>query len=183
MLEIVVEGEELWDDENECFIPVNSVILHLEHSLVSLSKWESKIKKPFLETEDKTLEEMLFYIKCMTVTKNVKDEVYTRLSDKNFQEINDYINDPMTATWFNDRNTPPGRKQIQTAEVIYYQMLANGIPMECQKWHLNRLITLIRVFNVKNNPETANKKRSRKEIAREYRDLNAKRRAMYNSKG
>ena len=185
MLEIVVEGEDMWDEDKEIFVKPESVILHLEHSLVSLSKWESKIKKPFLESSsDRTLEEMIYYIKCMTVTKNVKDEVYTRLSDKNFQEINDYINDPMTATWFNDApGGLPGRKQILTAEVLYYQMLANGIPMECQKWHLNRLITLIRVFNTKNNPQSANKKRTKAETAKMYRDLNAQRRAMYNSKG
>lgn len=181
MIEIVVKGDDLWDENEERFVSVKPVILHMEHSLISLSKWEAKFKKSFLKTREKTLEETLYYYKCMTITKNVKDEVYTRLSSENIQEINNYISDPMTATHVPDVRAAKGATDTQTAEVIYYQMLSNGIPIEFEKWHLNRLITLIRVFNHKNNPNGS--KMSNAEIFKRNRDLNQLRRAQANSKG
>ena len=183
MLEIVIDGNELWDEENECFVYAKPITLHLEHSLVSLSKWEAKYKKSFLKTQEKTMEETLYYFKCMTITKNVKDEVYTRMSPENFKAINEYINDPMTATYIPDTSSKGGRGDTQTAEVLYYQMLANGIPMECQKWHLNRLITLIRVFNFKNDPKTGKNKLGQKELLRRNWELNKKQMEKYQSKG
>ena len=184
MLKLVVPlSEEGWDEVKEEFILPETKTIQLEHSLISLSKWESKFHKPFLTKKEKTVEETIEYVKCMTLTQNVNDEVYRHLSQENIKQVNKYIKDPMTATWFSgDDSTKRGRlngEQI-TAELIYYWMVALNIPFECQKWHLNKLLTLIRVCNVKNQPE---KKRSKRESAAEYAALNAKRRKELNSKG
>ena len=180
MLRITIPAEEFWDEVNEEFIYTKEQTLQLEHSLVSLSKWESKWCKAFLTKQEKTFEETLDYIKCMTITQNVDPEVYNYLTNKNIEEINNYINAPMTATYFSDDKTvKPSREQI-TAELIYYWMIALNIPFECQKWHLNRLLTLIKVCNIKNQPP---KKRSRKEIMSRNAALNAARRKRLNTKG
>ena len=171
---------ERWDEEKEEFIEAKYQTLSLEHSLVSLSKWESKWCKPFLTKEDKTAEETLDYIKFMTVTQNVKPEIYDHLTADNIAEINDYIGAPMTATTFSDDRTSKNRREIITAELIYYWMIALNIPFECQKWHLNRLLTLIRVCNIKNSPP---KKMSKQEIANRNAALNAARRKQLNTKG
>lgn len=181
MLRIIVPATEQWDAAKEEFVyPNREQILELEHSLVSLSKWESKWCKPFIDTKDKTFEENLDYIRCMTLNKNVDPTVYTRLTTDNVREINEYIESPMTATWFNENKKPGGKKEVLTAEIIYYLMIAHRIPFECQKWHLNRLLTLIRVCNLKNEPP---KKMSKAETMRSNAALNAARRKKYNTKG
>ena len=181
MLTITIPAIEGFDDEKQEFIIlVKEQTLQLEHSLVSLSKWESKWCKPFLSKDDKTLEETLDYIKCMTITQNIKPDVYNRLSKQNIEEINNYIAAPMTATTFYGDNQKGRGKETITSELIYYWMIALNIPMECQKWHLNRLLTLIRVCNVKNAPP---KKRSRREITNQYAALNAARRKQLNTNG
>ncbi|HQE50412.1 MAG TPA: hypothetical protein PKV93_13810 [Fervidobacterium sp.] len=180
MLQITIPAVELWDERKQEFVTTKEQTLQLEHSLVSLSKWESKWCKPFLTKEEKTFEETLDYIKCMTITQNVDPEVYNYLTKENIEEINKYIEAPMTATYFSDDKTAkPSREQI-TAELIYYWMIALNIPFECQKWHLNRLLTLIKVCNIKNQPP---KKRSRKEIMSRNAALNAARRKRLNTKG
>lgn len=185
MLEITIpatSGRELWDEKNEEFVyiePKKEQKIELEHSLISLSKWESKYCKPFISKKAMTPEEILYYVKCMTLTKNVSDDVYDRLSDENVKAINDYINAPMTATWFTDRGGPKGNSEQMTAELIYYYMIAYNIPFECEKWHLNRLMTLIRICNIKNQPQ---KKMSGSEIARQNAALNAQRHAMHAKK-
>lgn len=181
MLIITIPAIEGFDDEKQEFIPlVKEQTLQLEHSLVSLSKWESKWNKAFLSKEEKTMEETIDYIKCMTITQNVNPEVYDRLSRSNIEDINDYVAAPMTATTFHN-DTQKGRgTETVTSELIYYWMISLNIPMECQKWHLNRLLTLIRVCNIKNTPP---KKRSKKDIASQYASLNAARRKQLNSKG
>ena len=181
MLRLVVQlSPEGWDEQKEEFVEGKTQVLQLEHSLVSLSKWESKWCKPLLSDNNKTEEELLDYIKFMTLTQNVDPEVYSHLSRENFQEINDYINAPMTATTFSDSKNGKRNREIITSELIYYWMVALQIPFECQKWHLNRLITLVRVCNIKNDPP---KKRSKRETATNYAALNAARRKQYNSKG
>lgn len=180
MLTITIPERELWDEERAEFVSVKEQTLQLEHSLVSLSKWESKWKKPFLTKEDKTPEETIDYIRCMTLTPNVKPEVYKCLTHDNIAKINNYISDPMTATTINMHGLSKGGKEIVTSELVYYWMVALNIPFECQKWHLNRLITLIQVCNVKNTPP---KKMSKRDIMSRNAALNAARRKKYNSKG
>ena len=152
MLQITIDPPELWDEEKQEFIIIKGQTLQLEHSLVSISKWESKWHKPFLSKNEKTPEETIHYIKCMTLTQNVNPDLYNYLSQDNFKEINDYIDNPMTATTFSKKSPgKPNREQI-TSELIYYWMIALNIPVEFQKWHLNRLLTLVEVCNVKKAP-------------------------------
>ena len=180
MLQITIPAKEAWNEDKEEFIQITQEhVLQLEHSLVSISKWEAKFHKPFLSKEEKSKEETLYYIKCMTITQNVKDEIFENLSKENIDEINNYILDPRTATTFYDNNVGSSRETI-TSELVYYWMTALNIPMECQKWHLNRLLTLIRVCNVKNAPP---KKMSKRDIASRYASLNASRRKKFGSKG
>lgn len=181
MLELLVSiGEEYYDEVKEEFVYPEVVMLQLEHSLVSISKWESKWHKPFLTNNSKTEEETLDYIKCMTVTEHVPDEVYAFLNRDNVNRINNYIQDSMTATTFSNRQGGKANKEIVTSELIYYWMIALGIPQEYQYWHLNRLLTLIKICNVKNSPP---KKRSQSDIMNEYEALNRARREALKSKG
>ena len=180
MLEINVPGVEFWDEVAEEFVVVKGCTLQLEHSLVSLSKWESKLCKSFLSKREKTTEETIDYVRCMTLTKNVDPRIYTVLTDSNIKQINDYISAPMTATCFYDDKQSPGVKsETITSELIYYWMITLNIPVEFEKWHLNRLIALIKTCNVKNNP----KKMSKSEIMRRNRSLNASRKKQLHTKG
>ena len=181
MLQLVVPMEpEMWDEANEVFIPPKTVTLQLEHSLVSLSKWESKWCKPFLSNKGLTDEESLDYIKCMVISKNVNPEVFDHFTKDNVKAVIDYINAPMTATTFSKESNGKTSKEIVTSELIYYWMIAYNIPSEYQKWHLNRLLTLIRVCGIKNAPP---KKMGKGEIMRNNAALNAARRAKLHSKG
>ena len=181
MLKITIPAREMFDEVKQEFINTKEQTLQLEHSLVSLSKWESKWHKPFLHTE-KTDEEIMDYIKCMTLTQNVPDDVYNKLSSKNIQEIKDYIDNPMTATTFSENRNQKKSREIVTSELIYYWMVAYQIPFECQKWHLNRLITLTRICGIKNQPPSKNKT-SQRELANRYAAMNRQRRAQLHSKG
>ena len=181
MLEITIPGTEEWDEDKEEFITTKETTLRLEHSLVSLSKWESRWGKPFLDSEDKTIEETLDYIRCMTLTQNVDPNVYYGLTSENVKQVEAYILAPMTETTISRRNNKTfAPKETITSELIYYWMIALNIPFECQKWHLNRLITLIEVCNIKNSPP---KKLSRNELLMRNTELNAQRRKALNSKG
>ena len=180
MLTITIPSQELFDEKTNTFSETKERTLQLEHSLVSLSKWESKWCKPFLNKEEKTLDETIDYIKCMTITQNIDPITYNFLSKDNIKEINEYISAPMTATTFYEDPQGTGKKETVTSELIYYWMIALNIPMECQKWHLNRLLTLIRVCNVKNAPA---KKMSKGDIMRRNAALNAARRKQFNTKG
>lgn len=179
MLNITIPSTDLFDNRTQEFITIPERKLQLEHSLVSLSKWESKWNKPFLSKTNKTVEETLDYIRCMTITQNVDPIVYKGLTTKLINEINNYINAPMTATTFSGKDADTSR-EVVTSELIYYWMISLNIPMECQRWHLNRLLTLIRVCNVKNTPP---KKMSKREIMSRNAALNAARRKQLNSKG
>lgn len=185
MLEIVIPENELFDESTQEFIKVPSRKIVLEHSLVSMSKWESIWEKPFLkELTEKGLssEEMLSYVKCMTITKGVPELAYLGINDSVVYQINEYINKPMTATTFSSygEDQHSGRGTVLTSEVLYHQMIIYGIPFECQKWHLNRLITLIKVCNVKSQPP---KKMSKGEIMRRNASLNAARRKSLHTRG
>lgn len=183
MLEITVPGLEYYDETNNEFIYYKEQILQLEHSLVSISKWESRWCKAFLNGKDKSSEEIIDYVRCMTlaegIPEGIPEDVYARLTEANFKAINDYIGHPMTATTFaNERNTRS--REIITSEIIYYWMIALNIPFECQYWHLNRLLTLIKVCNIKSNPP---KKMSRQEILSRNKALNDARKKELNTKG
>lgn len=180
MLTIQIVLNEGFDNDKQEFVVLESFPLLLEHSLVSLSKWESRYCKPFLGQEEKTLEETLGYIEAMVLNPEFPPEVLSKLSKINFTQINEYINAKQTATWFNDPPNQRPSREIITNEVIYYWMIALGVPMECQHWHLNRLLTLIKVCNVKNTPP---KKMGRKEQANMQRQLNAERKARLQSRG
>lgn len=181
MLHLTVPSVEGWDPKKEQFVDLKpEVKLQLEHSLVSLSKWESKWCKPFLSKSEKTDEEILDYIKCMTITQNVDPDVYDRLTNENIKEINAYINAPMTATTINEDKSGKTNREIVTSEIIYHWMMELGIWPECQKWHLNRLLMLIKVRNIKLNPP---KKKSIAERLTSNAALNAARRKKLNSKG
>ena len=173
MLEIAIGDTELWDPKAERFYKVKGQTLTLEHSLVSLSKWESKWHKPFLSGEALTNDEILDYIRCMTVNRNPDPLVYNCLTDAQYKEIEDYIADPHTATWFSNSGKEPGQKTVITAERIYHLMFSYGIDKDCEKWHLNQLLTQIRVEYEESKPK---KKRSARELADHHRALNAARR-------
>lgn len=180
MLVITIPAVEMFDERTQTFSSTKETTLELEHSLISISKWESKWHKPFLSKEEKTIEETIDYIKCMTMTRNVDPNAYNCLTNSNIQEINNYIDDPMTATTFSEDAKEGGRKEVVTSELIYYWMIAQTVPMECQKWHINRLLTLLRICDVKNSPP---KKSSKREIANRYAALNAARKKQFNTKG
>lgn len=179
MLEIETSEVELYDDEKEVFVTLKPQKIQLEHSLLSISKWESKWKKPFFN-DQKTHRETVDYIRCMTISKGVDPLVYENLDSKVLEEIKSYIEDPMTATTFSENSNRSPDRSIKTSEVYYGYMVALGIPFECQKWHFNRLLTLIKVCDLQNRtPE----KMPKSEVAKQNRELNAARRRKFNTKG
>ena len=181
MLQIAVQGREFYDEAANRVVTVKGQTIQLEHSLVYLSKWERKWKTPFLNKTDMTREMSLDYVRCMTLTQNVNPDLYENLTEEDLTAIRDYIDDPMTATWFKKTNRPPNRDVI-TNEIIYYWMITFGIPFDpCQKWHLNRLLTLIRVCDEKSAP--GRKKMSKRQAAAQYKDLNAMRKARLGTRG
>lgn len=183
MLEIKVPiSEEEWDEEKEEFIEAKYCTLRLEHSLLSISKWESKWCKSFIAAKTLTDEEIIDYIKCMTITQNVDPEVYNHLTIENQHQIKAYIDAPMTATHIADDPKGAANRDVVTSELIYYWMMSLNIPMECQKWHLNRLITLIKVFNVKNQPPDK-RRMSKSELMSRNAAINAANRKRFSSKG
>lgn len=169
---VIPARDDLWDAENERFISMKEQTLTLEHSLISISKWEQKWKKPFISEEPRMYEEFIDYIRCMTLNP-VNELVYNFLTADHIKEIDEYIADPMTATTFHDLRQQT-RREVVTSEIIYYQMISFGIPIELERWHLNRLIALIRVFAIKSGGE---QKMSRSEAAMYQRAINEQRRA------
>ena len=182
MLTIVIPASEKFNEATNEFIYTKEQKLQLEHSLVSLSKWESRWHKPFLTSKKtaKTQDEIIDYIRCMTITQNVDPNVYYNLSQANADKIQKYIDDPMTATTFNELQKARPSTEVITSELIYYWMIAYNVPVEFEKWHLNRLLTLIKVCSIKNTPP---KKMSRREIMNRNKALNASRRNALNSRG
>lgn len=179
MLEIKIEESEQYNEETNEFITIKPQTLKLEHSLVSISKWESKWHKPFLYDNDKTLEEVMDYIRCMTINPVSDEYVYYALTQDNINMIQSYIDDPMTATTI---KSMPGKSnnEVVTSELIYYWMVALNIPFECEKWHINRLLTLIQICNIKNQPA---KNMSKRDIVSQNRLINEARRKKYHTKG
>lgn len=179
MLRLTITTAESFDERASQFVSSSSTVIELEHSLVSVSKWESKWEIPFLDNQEKTDEQVLDYVRTMFSGDVFPEDVVPKFEVEHFEAINKYINAKMTATWFSEQRQPASR-EIITAELIYYWMIALGIPFECQNWHLNRLLTLIKVCNIKNAPK---KKMSFRDTAQRNRELNAQRRAEMGSKG
>lgn len=180
MLQLQVTTAESYDEAAEKFVPSEQFELVLEHSLVTVSKWESKFEKPFLGPSEKSQEEIYWYILAMIQTENPPEDVLQKLSEANLAEINAYINANMTATTFHDEKNAKGSREVITTEIIYYWMVSLNIPWEAQYWHFNRLLTLIRVCNLKNQPA---KKMSRNEAAQRQRAINEERRRATGSRG
>lgn len=180
MLTITVESTEYYNESTEEFESQEEVVIHLEHSLVSLSKWESKWEKPFLEPNDKSPDEILSYIECMITDEKYPEGVVYKLNDNHVQLINAYIESKQTATTFGQMPDKKVRGETITSELIYYWLIAFNIPFECETWHLNRLFSLIRVCNIKNSPK---QKMSKHEMAMRNRELNAKRRQELGTSG
>lgn len=183
MLKILIPYQEFFNEANNEFVYIEEHHLRLEHSLLAIRKWESKHHKPFLGKGDKTTQEILDYISCMDLDDHPL-ETYTYLTNDNIREITEYIKDPMTATTFGRRGDSKSGAfndgRPVTAEIIYYWMISLGIPMELEKWHINQLMTLIEVINIKRSPK---KKVNKNELARQRAEENARRRAKYNTKG
>lgn len=180
MLKLHIPETEYYDETNEKFIQIKEQTLSLEHSLVSISKWESKWKKPFITDKERPIEEIRDYIRCMTLTQNVDPLLYSCLTMAQIKMVLDYMNDPMTATTFSNNKREGKNGEFITSELVYYWMTALQIPMECQKWHFNRLMTLIRIAGEKNQPP---KKMSKSDILKRNKALNAQRRARMHTKG
>lgn len=180
MYKLVVEGKELFDEATGRFVYTKAQTFRLEHSLISISKWESKWHKPFLKEDGRTHEEELDYVRCMVIDQEPDEGTLHSLTNQQLKDVFSYVNDSMTATWFNERDKKPPSRKIITSELIYYWMVALQIPFSCEKWHLNRLLTLIKICNIENSPK---KKQSKKEQMAERRSLNAARRQKYHTKG
>ena len=183
MLKVEIPAREIYDERKNEFIYLKPISLALEHSLVSISKWEEEFKVPFLDEKEKTYEQTIFYIKCMTITQNVDDSVYEHIPKSVYEQITEYIKDSRTATWFREdqlKRKPGQRRETVTSELIYYWMIAYNIPVKFEKWHINRLITLIKICEIKNTPP---KKMSKKELMRRNNALNESRKRMMGTTG
>lgn len=180
MLRLIIEGDEFWDEVQNLFSTINDEVIELEHSLFSVSKWESIYQKPFLVSGDRTNEEVLGYIKAMILTPNVDPDVLNKLGKTHIDAIQEYVDSSQSATTFGMMSERQGSGEVITSELIYYWLVAFNIPFECQYWHLNRLFSLIRICNIKNSKP---KKMSRNEMAQRYRDINAERKARLGTKG
>jgi hypothetical protein len=180
MLTITVGATEIFDEETGTFGSHGGFELQLEHSLVSLSKWESIHEIPFLGPDQKTPEQLISYIECMVLTENPPGNFLDALSKENIDEVQTYIDRKMTATWFSEIEPQTKNREIITSELIYYWLTAFKIPFTCETWHLNRLFTLIRIASLKQDKP---KKMSRAEIARRNRELNEQRKSQLGTKG
>lgn len=179
MLTITIPSYELFNDVTQEFISEDERVIQLEHSLLSISEWESRWNKPFLSNMEKTSNEIIDYVRCMTLTEGVPETAYLYIDNEQYKLINDYIAAPMTATTISE---PPGKvsREIMTSELLYYYMIAANIPFACERWHLNRLLTLIRICSIKSQPE---KKRPMNEVMKSNAALNAARKKQFNTKG
>lgn len=180
MLEVETGDIELYDEIKNEFVIIPSVKIKLENSLLSISKWESRTHRPFLDGKEKTIDDTLDYISDMCIGKSPGEAVMKNLPSNVLKKINDYVNDPMTATTISDNSNPKRNGKVKTSEVLYAYMIKLGIPFDCEKWHINRLITLIKVCDIMSGD---NKKMSKQEILRQNRELNAARKKKYNTKG
>lgn len=182
MLNLVIPESEWFDSNTNKFIYYPETKLQMEHSLIAISKWEAKWKKPFLRKEQRTTEEFIDYLRCMTINQNVDPKIYYRLGKKEIDIIQQYIDDPHSATTFsNFKENKPGKKEVITSELIYYWMVSAQIPFECEKWHLSNLMNLLRIADIKSGGKS--NKMPKADTYKQYRALNEARRAKHHSKG
>ena len=182
MLQLQVVMTESYDEETSTFIE-ETRLLKLEHSLVSLSKWESKYEKPFLAQDNKSDEEVLDYIRMMDLETETPPEVFDKLTNEHYLEINKHINSKSTATWFTKTEKRKGARQVVTSELIYYWMTSYEIPWDAETWHLNRLFTLIEVFNEERGSQDKKPKQGEQSLAAQRRALNEQRKRELNTSG
>lgn len=182
MLTLTIEKTEMWNELTQKFVDIPGATIQLEHSLVSISKWESRWRKPFISASAKTKEETIDYIRCMTITQNVDPQVYAAITDQQITQVNQYIDNPMSAKTFMKKEGKGHVYRDVVSEDIYYLMIAYNIPWECRKWHFNRLMALIKTCE-ENNDTKNGKKKNRREYADYRRKLNAARKAKYGTKG
>jgi len=180
MLVLHLPATELFDESDGSFLELDAITLRLEHSLISVSKWESKWKTPFLSKKDKSREEINSYIEAMILDDDFPSGLGSRFNSEHYLTINEYIESSESATTFGRLPQHKGKAETITDELIYYWMVAFQIPFICETWHLNRLFALIKICNIKNSKPD---KRSRSEIARDYREMNARRRAELGTTG
>jgi len=183
MLTITIPDKKYFNENTNEFFVLKGRTITMQHSLYSIRKWESKWHTYYLDNKNLTTEQIIDYFRMMTITRDVDPRIYMNLSAENIQEISKYIHDPMTATTFKDlksRQRSRGRREITTSEIVYYWMIINDIPFECEKWHLNQLMTLIRVCSDAKVPE---QKMTEKEIFEYNKSLNERNRAKFHSKG
>lgn len=184
MLLITLEGDEVFNEETQEFSSVGDIDLHLEHSLVSLSKWESKHEVPFLGPQEKTSEQILDYIICMIQDPLIPEDLFNRMKQNQVNQIQEYINSPQSATTFTKDPYERPSREVITSELIYYWLAAFQISFEVETWHLNRLFALVRIAHIKSNEsQKGGQKIPKHDIARRNRELNAQRRAQYDTSG
>lgn len=180
MLCLQIPKTEIWDYDKEEFVYVDGFTLKLEHSLYAVSKWEQKYHKPFLEQKQLSNSEMMYYIRCMSLDEELIEDFVYAITPQIIEEIRKYIEDPATATVIKNNKKPSSNRKFVTSELIYYYMASLQIPFECEHWNLNRLITLIGIFDAESGKS---KPMSKSDIYAENRRLNAARRKALNSKG
>lgn len=180
MLKIIVPSMDLFNEEDNTFTTVPETIIELEHSLLAMSKWESKFQVPFLGSSPKTNQEMLEYVRLMIVTPNYPENILSRLTSENYDSIKEYIESSQSATTFSNRSKAKGKPEIITSELIYYWMVAFTIPFECESWNLNRLFALIRICDIKNSKP---KPMTQRELAERNRSINEQRKAKLGTRG
>ena len=180
MLTIYVGATEHFDEKTREFSYVGGTPIQLEYSLAILSKWESKFNKPFLGPQKKTREETISFIQEMIITPEISPDIINEFTLQNFKDVNAYMESKQTATWFSDTPEPKTSREVITAELIYYWLVTFNIPWEAQHWHLNKLFTLIKVFNAKSEKP---KKMTPGQAAARRRELNEQRKQQYKTAG
>ena len=179
MLTLTIPAATLYNSATNEFIDTKEQTIVLEHSLVSISKWESKFCVPFIDHE-LTLPEFAEYVRCMTISQNVNPYVYSALTKQNVEDIKEYMDRKMTACKFSGKKPRNTSGEFITSETLYYLMFGLGIPKECEKWHLNRLLALIRFCQAKTGPQ---EKMTKAETDAYYAKLNAQRKKKWGTKG
>ena len=171
----------LFNEATNEFFDIRETYLTMEHSLVSISKWESKWHIPYLAPGEKTPEQALDYLRCMTITQNIQPGIYNYIPDTEMRRIKNYIEDSMSAYKFKEEEGKGRTKKAITSDYLYFCMVTYRIPVEFERWHLNRLITLIQICSEENNPKK--NKKSKRRITSDYAALNAARRAKLGTTG